>query len=60
MNTTVIEVCLVLIEQLSLDEEADFLRAVNDAAAKGELTSEEACQLIDREYELLAQAEKGQ
>ena len=46
---------VILQERLTPEEEVDFLQAVNNAVADGELTDEEASVIIDREYELLAQ-----
>lgn len=43
---------VVLCERLTLEEEVDFLTDVNDAEARGEITSEEATEIIDRQYEL--------
>lgn len=45
---------VILNESLSLEEEVDFLSDINDAVERGEITAEEAAQMIDREYELLA------
>jgi len=45
---------IIQCERLTPDEEVDFLQAVNHAVVEGELTNEEASELIDREYELQA------
>jgi hypothetical protein len=47
---------MVYQEALTLEEEAEFLRLVNEAEARGEITPQEASAMIDREYELLNQA----
>jgi hypothetical protein len=43
---------IVVCEPLTLTEEVDFLAMVNDAVAAGELTAEDASEIIDREYSL--------
>jgi hypothetical protein len=45
---------IVYCEPLTIDEEADFLQMVNDAAEAGDITEEEAMEMIEREYVLLA------
>lgn len=47
---------VVLIERAKLEEELSFLTVVNDAQADGEITPEEATEIIDRQYILWAAA----
>lgn len=44
----------VLCEKLTIEEEVDFLQDVNDAVDRGEISAEDAQQMIDRQYELQA------
>jgi hypothetical protein len=48
---------IVLIEKATFEEELAFLTMVNDAQADGEITPQEATEMIDRQYILWSQAE---
>lgn len=43
---------VVICESLTVDEEVDFIDAVSEAVLRGDITQEEALDLIDREYSL--------
>lgn len=43
---------VVLCESLTTDEQIDFVDAITQAVERGDITQEEATQLIDREYDL--------
>ena len=53
MDQTVIVYC----ERSTTEEELDFLTVVNDAQADGEITPQEATEMIDRQYILWSEAE---
>jgi len=48
---------VALVEPLTPAEEADFLLAITDAQARGEISAQEASELIDREYSLIGKQE---
>lgn len=53
MNTPPVILC----ERLTIEEEVQFLEMVNAAVEEGEITTEEASEIIDKEYKLLASME---
>lgn len=47
---------VVLVEQVSIDEEVDFYQAVDAAVERGEISAEDAIEMIDRQFDLWSAA----